>query len=402
MNCPDPPVACLIALLRDGDVKEALVATIDWPAIIRCAHEHEVAPLLYRCLAALPARLQPEPEFMARLHAVYLHGAARNLRVAEELRGILTALNAAGVPVIPLKGAHLAFLTYADPAERVMGDLDLLIHPENARRARETLSALGYARFGLQHGDFIHNEHFRRPRGTQIEVHWTLGRADVPAFPLDCEAVWTRALPAMMHGVPTRVLSPVDHLVYLCLHVYYHGFRVGLRRILDIREIVRVHGDQLDWAAVRTLSREWRCRRPVALVLTVVHEWFAIALPVDMADWITGEGARDHVALAQQVILTTFSTVALPDCFVRMTGRRGSLQKVRTGFSAIFLPRTALALRYGIARHSPWLPWYYVRRIGDFTARWGGQVLGMRHSLRALSADTARRSALLDWVDGQQ
>jgi hypothetical protein len=402
MSFPDLPIARLIALLRDGDVTEAVVAAIDWPAVIRCAHEHEVAPLLYRRLAALPARLQPEPELMVRLHAVYLHGAARNLRVAEELRGILTALNAAGVPVIPLKGAHLAFLTYADPAERVMGDLDLLIHPEDVPRAREALSALDYAQFGLPHGESSHNEHFQRPGGMPIEVHRTLGRADMPVSSMDCDAVWARALPAMMHGVPARVLCPADHLVYLCLHVHYHGFRVGLRRMLDIREIVRVHGDQLDWAEVRTLSREWRCMRPVALVLTVVCEWFATALPVDTVDWITGEGAGDHVAQAQQVILGTFSAVALPDCFVRMTGRRGLFQKVRTGFSAIFLPRNALALRYGIAPHSPWLPWYYVRRIGDFITRWGGQVLGMRHAFRALSADTARRSALLDWVDGQR
>ena len=43
-----------------------------------------------------------------RLEDVYLSNAAQNLRLFHQLAGVLQALRAGGVPVIPLKGAGLA------------------------------------------------------------------------------------------------------------------------------------------------------------------------------------------------------------------------------------------------------------------------------------------------------
>lgn len=401
VNSPDSSMATLIALLAEGAVPEVSLAAVDWPAVIRCAYEQEVAPVLYLRLAALPGHLRPEPELMARLHAVYLHGAARNLRVAVDLGIIFEACHAAGVPIAPLKGSHLAFLSYADPAERVMGDLDLLVRPEDVSRARETLQALGYVQDAPHYGGAVDHLVFHGPAGTPIELHWTLALKDAPVATVDWAGVWARMVPATIGGAPVQVLSPADHIAYLCLHIYRHGFRTGLRRLLDIGAVVRAEKAQFDWAVVRATSVEWDCSRPVALVLAVVHDWFGLALSDDTLAWIDGEGANEQVARAQGVILNSFAPEVLPDCFVRMAGNRTLLDKARTGLASLFLSPKALAMRYGVPRNSPWLPFYYLRRIAEFSVRWGGSLLRLRLGHSTLTDDTSRRSDLLDWVDGR-
>ena len=94
-----------------------------------------------RCCEAgtLPTELS---EF---LFSENLLSGARASRLLETLAGTIHALRAAGVEVVALKGAVLAFFHYEDPALRPMGDLDLLLRdPRDLRRATEALERAGW------------------------------------------------------------------------------------------------------------------------------------------------------------------------------------------------------------------------------------------------------------------
>ena len=76
-------------------------------------------------IASLEAAVRAAPsDYDAQ---VYLASAHRNLRLFGELRQILRAFNAAGLSVIPLKGACLAEMIYGNIALRPMVDVDLLL-----------------------------------------------------------------------------------------------------------------------------------------------------------------------------------------------------------------------------------------------------------------------------------
>ena len=67
-----------------------------------------------------------------------LQSRARTGRLQEALLGSVAALREAGVEVVALKGAALAFFHYADPSLRPMGDLDLLLRePRDLARATD-------------------------------------------------------------------------------------------------------------------------------------------------------------------------------------------------------------------------------------------------------------------------
>jgi hypothetical protein len=86
----------------------------------------------------------PPPLSLFLLEEVF-HARARARRLQETLGSVVLELRAAGVEVVALKGAVLAFFHYPDPALRPMGDLDLLLtDPRDLARATEALGGAGW------------------------------------------------------------------------------------------------------------------------------------------------------------------------------------------------------------------------------------------------------------------
>ncbi len=81
----------------------------------------------------------------------------------EVVRDVATLLRARGIAVMPIKGVLLQHWLYADPADRPMTDVDLLVQPEELAVARGVLEAAGY------------REHQRSSAGALVfETPWTL------------------------------------------------------------------------------------------------------------------------------------------------------------------------------------------------------------------------------------
>jgi len=165
----------------------------------------------------------------------YYATAARNILLYRELAGVLNALAEAGVPTIVLKGAALASTVYPSIAHRPMGDIDLLVRPQDLERAQRTLEAAGYRflpepeeRFKPFDTRFTGEMAFRREgcTGALIELHWELISAEWyrRTTTLKVEALWERARPLRLEGAAAWQLSPEDSLIHLCVHLAAHAF----------------------------------------------------------------------------------------------------------------------------------------------------------------------------------
>src|SRR4051812_26165067 len=111
-------------------------------ALVEEATRSGVAPLLYKSMEAMTCDRPLSGEALQALQDVYLHNALRNVTIWEELSAVLWTFQDAGVPVILLKGAHLAELVYGSPALRPMVDLDLLVRETDLVRAERCLGEL--------------------------------------------------------------------------------------------------------------------------------------------------------------------------------------------------------------------------------------------------------------------
>jgi len=197
----NPVADRLIALLAARDVAVEMLDEADWECLIALAQRHGVAPMLY---ATLKKRgIMPPPAIANQLRQIYLASASRNLHVFHELGNILRELQAANIPVIPLKGAYLAQAIYGNIALRPMSDVDLLVKPDEMTRALDILRALGYS--SERSFDPIteqtisqHMPLMCKAGGLRVEMHWTIvnPRSNSRFGQNELNQVWSRAVPA--------------------------------------------------------------------------------------------------------------------------------------------------------------------------------------------------------------
>lgn len=152
---------------------------LDWPALVRRADFHHLAPLLRLNITNagghLPAAAKDE---LAEINHTW---AARHLAYINEAARLITQLQAAGIEALPLKGAALMLGGYYPRAGlRPAQDIDLLVCPTNLERADRIVAACGYAeipgRSRVRPRQRLANEsnHLwprRGPSGLVLELH---------------------------------------------------------------------------------------------------------------------------------------------------------------------------------------------------------------------------------------
>jgi hypothetical protein len=128
---------------------------------------------------------------------------------------VLKALSAAGIPVMPLKGLFFAYWVYADPAERLGGDIDLLVPASEFGRAVRVLAGAGF------HPGPFDNPKERTLLAPEMPIEIDLHRElFVPGrYRLSAEEVFARGR-AERTRFPVEVVvpDPLDALAHLVGH----------------------------------------------------------------------------------------------------------------------------------------------------------------------------------------
>jgi hypothetical protein len=247
---------------------------------------HGVAPLLYRSLQEVNERACVPERAFDRLEKHYYATAARNLKLFQKLKGILEAFQGVGVEVLVLKGPVLASLIYPGMALRPIGDLDLLIHPEDFQKARQALAGLGYILNpsvpSLKGSELVEYAHyfsqirFLSKSGPLIETHFCLVNIGVPRE--DTERIWRRGLEFEGPGFKARMPSFEDILIHLCLHAAQHNF-YRLLLFCDIAGLLHKYGALLDWVYVMEAVQTRRMQSLVYHSLIYSQQLFDVRVP---------------------------------------------------------------------------------------------------------------------------
>lgn len=349
------------------------------PRLLAAARYHDVLPLLDAALCrsevvGLPAELRQACRDATRAQAVY------ELAHRAEMIRVFDALAAGGATALVLKGTALAYNLYANPALRPRGDTDLLI-PEALRGATDrALEQLGYRQSEGGEGDLIHYEsNWERadPSGLVhvLDIHWRTNNSQVLSRLIEYDELAARAVALPALGPHARALSPVDALLFACIHraghahapVYVDGVpHFGIDRLIwlyDIHLLVpRLTAPELEDFVNRARARRMTtiCRDALARA----RERFATAIPPGVMDALDALHAGSRVEPSAR-FLSGSRFRLMVDNAVAMRSWRERMAWLRQ----IALPSAAHMRRKYPDTASAWLPLLYLRRATAGVAR---------------------------------
>lgn len=280
------PTQRLLALLsRPSDLSIRLqlenLSEESWDEVIQLSYWHGISPLLYERVAVGAWPMRIPGTVLQTLREAYLMNSVRNRFLYQELTHVLKHLQEHRIPVIVLKGAHLAASIYGDIALRPMSDIDLLVSQNNLAIASAALTKLGYAVREPGAETNYHSPPLFKSPGFRIELHWTLTGAN-ELLTIDLRSLWDRARLVPLAGGQMRVLSPEDLLLHLCIHAGaagHHAFSLGLRPLYDIATVILHFQMELAWQLVQSRTKEWQANEPVYLTLRLSRELLNSPVP---------------------------------------------------------------------------------------------------------------------------
>ena len=115
----------------------------EWREAAAAAEYHGVGPLLFSTVRDLAGTLGSPGDLLEEMRRKYYAAAARNMRLYHELRKVLELFGRERIPVILLKGAHLAEAVYGNIALRSMGDVDLLVRALSMGKLHHAMMGTG-------------------------------------------------------------------------------------------------------------------------------------------------------------------------------------------------------------------------------------------------------------------
>lgn len=173
------------------------------------------------------------------------------------------------------KGTEAAIF-YPAPAQRTMGDLDLLVHPEDKQRACEALVSLGFKIIFQTPGEWIiaKNE-------MVIELHHRLIYAhsvELESIQAWGDRVWEYAI--AQNDKMQRKLDLTYHLVYILLHLRKHLLEngVGFRQFMDVAVLAVQPG--INWQQAEAWLKELNLEKFSQTCFAFCKRWFNIQIPI--------------------------------------------------------------------------------------------------------------------------
>jgi len=372
-----------LALLRDEPGPSLALSHRQWIWLAEEAARHHLRGVTYRRMADSPFAARVPGEVWERLRSFYLETASRNAVLFRQTSQFVKALAASDIPVMLLKGVHLAKFVYADPGLRSMADVDIMVHPEHLAEVERVFLARGFG--PLPRPDLAEwcasNHHLaklNKEGAPEVEVHWNIQRPASP-FRIDPEGLWQRSRTATLDGAPVRLLSPEDLLLHLTIHLshQHHFRRAALKGLVDIATVISAEGDGIDWQVLAERAIAWGASGILYTTLRLAAEMLGAPVPRSVFEALPHERRDDEVVeVARRYILTLHAV--LPTAY-RDLARPGSLkERAKLLLGAVFLPRERMESIYRLRAGTPLVYPCYGLRVATLLWRRSGLLL---HSL---------------------
>lgn len=180
---------------------------------------------------------------------ILMQSVTNTYGMMKEQEALTSLLKKYKIPVVVLKGSAAA-VYYADPEQRAMGDIDLLVKPENFEQAFHLLQENGYRNAEELNIHKRHNEFEKN--GMEIELHNRFAtEKDVRQRNYLDQLIWggmSQCIYREIMGIKFPMLPDWINGLVLLSHINYHMAEgPGLRHLIDWTMFVQEKLDDEMW-----------------------------------------------------------------------------------------------------------------------------------------------------------
>lgn len=213
-----------------------------------------------------------------QLEGSYARTRKRTLAILNEAKVLSSGLEQARVPVIALQGLSLINTLYLDPGLRQLGDIDLMIKPDDKKRFKKLLCHEGYRSPYRTYPDLL----FKSDILIDIHTH-VLNLERIKSrrylFPEDLNPMWEKATPLFNQPNGLLTLDPYDNFIALTAHALKHSYS-RLIWIADLHEcLLKLSNSTNKWKALVERAQFWHQERVVLYALILVEKIFDLKIP---------------------------------------------------------------------------------------------------------------------------
>jgi hypothetical protein len=291
-----------------------------------------------------------------------------------ELERVAADLRKHDIPLIALKNSGIAKGIYPHLAACPMGDVDVLVSPEQFREAHKRLLELGFRLGDRSPFDLVDFDEASRHGGTEytvplsdgsslwFELQWrpVAGRWIRPDQEPPAADLIERSVP--IPGSAVRLLAPEDNLLQVCLHTAKHSYvrAPGFRLHTDVDRIVRFC--EIDWDRFLIMTESIGVKTAVFLSLFIPRSLLESPIPDSVLNRL------NHAPRKHRLMLRWLRKAGLFDPNRKKWSKPGYIlftlllyDDFRGILSALFPPETWMRQRYPV-RSAMTLPYWYLRR----------------------------------------
>lgn len=402
---------CRFLGMTKGDSRHQLASKLtdsQWDEILVCSESEHLSPLLYNALCGTTSEVPIPFSVRENLKKAYMQSGARNAIIYHSLAKVLKNLKNERIPLVVLKGAHLAELIYGNIALRPMGDVDLLVRREDLPLAIKILIDMGYTAKGYVGPDLDCSVHqhlpaFYKEGAATIEIHWTISHPNHP-FQIDVAGLWERAQNITISGIELLGLSPLDLLLYSCIHAtYQHRFEMAIMSLADISEILKRYENDLDWERLLLLAQNWKASRCVYIMLTFARQLFNAEVSEDVLQALEPLDIDNNImAQFRARILEGAGGSPRPSRGLSKFHRADRLHdKLMAILQSIFISPKRIAWIYPAAPKSKKLYCYYLVHLKDVFLRNRSAALDLlfgRGKMAETIEQQSEEDGLIEWL----
>ncbi|MBP6411434.1 MAG: nucleotidyltransferase family protein [Pseudarcicella sp.] len=286
--------SCKVSLLKKNPAQlERIVnSEVDWAKLQKMVFFHKISPVLHHSFK----EINHQNSLSGRLQQISLHQAIANLSTSVELADILSQLQSQNIRILPYKGLIFLKEFYNNQPLREISDLDLVVHPEDAKKALMYFIQNGYVMHHRNpkkwesishqlddtlsaHGlhEITLDKTLENGFQVSIDFHWGFIYSFLP-YQLDINVFFENTQSAKIAHATCQVPSDKILLMMLILH---HGGRdcwVTFKLLTDLMMFYQSKSEDYNWQEAIDFASQLKLRKALLTGFCLLERYFDVDL----------------------------------------------------------------------------------------------------------------------------